>query len=149
MNFQNRRNSVLRGKWNIQVWMVASGRSTQQWANCLVDAWKQDHVNISLLPRPIKSVLSDRCMKWRGWLGNEATSGKELAAPPGVKKGQSCIFNEPTPSQFKSECFPFPWLPQLSFHYFILLKPDPIKFIYLQILPYKMIQRSMESIGPV
>lgn len=62
----------------------------------------------SLLPRPIKSALSDRCMKWCGWLGNEATSGKELAAPPGVKNGKSCIFNEPTLSQLKSACFPFP-----------------------------------------
>lgn len=145
MNFQNRIDSVLRGKWNIQeVWMVAWGRSTLQWANCLVDAWKQDHVNISLLPRPIKSVLSDRCMKWCGWLGNEATSGKELAVPPGVKKGKSCIFNEPTLSQFKSDCFPFPWLPQLSFYYLFPLKPDP-KFIYIPVLPYKMIKRSMES----
>lgn len=85
------------------------GSSTLQGANCSVDARKQDHVNISPLPRPIKSVLSDRCMKWRGWLGNnEATSEKELAAPPGVKKGKSCTFNEPTLSQLKSDYFPFP-----------------------------------------
>ena len=102
--------------------------STLQWANCLLNAWKQDHVNSSLLPGPIKSGLSDRCIKWCGWLDNEATSRKELAVPPGVKKGKTCIFNESILSQ--DWLFSISLTPTAALLLLFLFKPDPKVHVY-------------------